>query len=431
MWWKSDHQARRMSFRAWIIYRLLICSVFVSFFGLNMSLTVVDLFAGAGGLSCGFVKAGFDVSLAVEQDLWASETYLLNHQDTKLLVQDIRSVEDSQLLAFKGADVVIGGPPCQGFSISASHRRNPDDPRNFLYLEFLRVVGLIKPRAVLMENVREITRFKLPDGRSLCGDIQERLTALGYHSEILILNAAAFGVPQARIRTFILAVPSANELRRASHELLVQSTSVVDIGEPGRVISLWDAISDLPPVEPHKVPEDAVLEYARCEPNAYQSTLRTGSAGVYNHVPMRHTPRMIERFRHLIENCDQGCTALPNHLTPRARSNPEIASGKTYDQNHRRLEPSKPSPTITASFYSSFIHPFQARNLTVREAARLQSFPDSYIFRGKRTTLSKKLLARKGVFGDLYLDQFNQVGNSVPPLLATQLAKIIKGVITK
>ena len=143
---------------------------------------------------------------------------------------------------------------------------------------------------------------------------------------------------------------------------------------------------------------------------------------------MRHTPRMIERFKHLIEN--ESNSSLPRELSPRLRGNVEVVSEKKYDQNHRILDPLKPSPTITASFYSSFIHPYQPRNLTVREAARLQSFPDTFIFKGKRTTLSKKLLAKKGIIEDLHLDQFNQVGNSVPPLLAQYLAKTIKSILT-
>lgn len=395
-----------------------------------MKLQAIDLFAGAGGLSSGFMQAGFAIPFAIEHDLWASETYRHNHPVTTLLTQDIREISDTVLTEYQGADVVMGGPPCQGFSISASNRRKTDDPRNFLYLEFIRVVSIIKPKVVLIENVREIQRFKLADGRLLCNDIKERLAALGYMSEILTLNASDFGVPQARIRTFIFATRDADQLREAVNNLLAgQSVREGQFSGAPSFHSLWNAISDLPAVEPWKVSEDAVLPYA-CEPqNSYQKTLRGNSPNAYNHVPMRHTPRMIERFRHSIEGAECPLLSLPEDLSPRARGNPEIPSGISYDQNHRRLDPNKLSPTITASFYSSFIHPYQPRNLTVREAARLQSFPDSYIFKGKRTTLSKKLLARKGEFGDLHLDQFNQVGNSVPPLLAKILARQIERIV--
>ena len=397
------------------------------------ALRVIDLFAGAGGMSCGFAQAGFEVPFAVEHDLWASETFAQNHPRTKLVTNNICEMKDSEFIPYRGADVVMGGPPCQGFSISASSRRRPDDPRNLLYLEFIRVVSIVLPKVVLIENVREITRFRLPDGRLLCDDIKDRLATLGYASAILTLNATWFGVPQARVRAFVLACRDQESLDRAVTNLSAMNQANLDLFSEGRglPISLWDAISDLPEVSPWTVAEDTPQTYASNPKNQYQKALRGRSAAVINHVPMRHTPRMVERFRHLIENSELHLSALPEDLTPRARGNPEISSGKTYDQNHRRLEPYKPSPTITASFYSSFIHPFQPRNLTVREAARIQGFPDSFVFKGKRTTLSKKLLTRKGEFGDLYLDQFNQVGNSVPPILAKNLAEEIRKMIDK
>jgi DNA (cytosine-5)-methyltransferase 1 len=397
------------------------------------SLSAIDLFAGAGGLSCGFSQAGFEIPFAVERDLWASETFAQNHPKTMLVTNDICQMADDEFIPYRGADVVMGGPPCQGFSISASSRRKKDDPRNLLYLQFIRVVSIVLPKVVLIENVREITRFRLPNGKLLCDDINERLAILGYASEIITLNANCFGVPQARLRTFVFACRDQESLRRSVYDLLAMNQANANLFAEGKghQISLWEAISDLPEVSPKKVSEDESLTYASNPKNQYQKLLRGGSLLVVNHVPMRHTPRMVERFRHLIENSDLHLSALPDDLTPRTRGNPEISSGKTYDQNHRRLVPSKPSPTITASFYSSFIHPFQPRNLTVREAARLQGFPDTFVFKGKRTTLSKKLLTRKGEFGDLHLDQFNQVGNSVPPILAKNLAEHIKKMINK
>lgn len=400
---------------------------------MTADLNAVDLFSGAGGLSCGFSQAGFDIPFAVEHDLWASETFAHNHPNTKLVIKNISEVSDSEFLACRGVDVVMGGPPCQGFSISASSRRKQDDPRNLLYLQFLRAVSLIRPKAVLIENVKEITRFRLTNGQLLCEDIQQRLASYGYESRILTLNACAFDVPQSRTRAFIIAAFDSSRLNAAVSNLTSISQEASDLFSPlsNKIISLWDAISDLPEVIPWKLSEDATLNYQLKPLNTYQKTMRNGGETIFNHVPMRHTPRMIERFRHLIDDDGLHVSALPVDLTPRARGNPEIASGKTYDQNHRRLDPSKPSPTITASFYSSFIHPFQPRNLTVREAARLQSFPDTFLFKGKRTTLSKKLLARKGEFGDLYLDQFNQVGNSVPPVLAQKIATQLKKIIKK
>ena len=168
-------------------------------------LKALDLFAGAGGLSKGFIDAGFEIPCAVEIDLWASETYRENHPNTILITEDMRNVKDSIFKKYEGIDLIMGGPPCQGFSISASNRRKADDPRNLLYLEFMRAVSIIKPRAVLIENVREVQRFKLPDGQLLCDDIKQRLEKLGYESEMLILNSNNFGVPQVRLRAFIFA----------------------------------------------------------------------------------------------------------------------------------------------------------------------------------------------------------------------------------
>lgn len=396
---------------------------------MNNKLNAIDLFCGAGGLSCGFMSAGYDIPFAIERDLWASDTYSANHTKTKLLTADICEVDDSEFLKYRGADLVMGGPPCQGFSISASSRRKKDDPRNLLYLQFLRAVSIIKPKSVLIENVKEITRFRLPDGGLLCDDIRRRLSEIGYFSEIIILNASLFGVPQARVRAFIIATRAEN----ATHELAANITNIsrADLFSPSsnQLVTLWDAISDLPVVEPWKVSEDSSMQYASKPKNEYQAKMRNGSTKIYNHVPMRHTPRMVERFKHLINDKSSPISELPENLTPRARGNPDIASGKIFEQNHRVLDAAKPAPTITASFYSSFVHPFQPRNLTAREAARLQSFPDTFVFKGKRTTLSKKLLAAKGEVGDLYLDQFNQVGNSVPPMLAEHIATQVRKVI--
>jgi len=394
-----------------------------------MSLKAIDLFAGAGGLSCGFLQAGFSIPLAVERDQWASETYSYNHPHTCVITQNITEVPNEIFEKYSGADVVMGGPPCQGFSISASNRRKLDDPRNLLYLELIRAVAVIRPRAVLIENVKEITRFRLPTGELLVDDIKQKLFAIGYESIVINLNALFFGVPQSRHRVFIIAAKEKSKLKRIEEDLSGMCFTSRDVFTKNKThaenfVSLWDALSDLPEVQPWKVAEDAVQPYTAMPITKYQIQLRSNASEIHNHVPMRHTPRMVERFSHLIKN---SMAHLPDSLAPRSRGNPELSSGKVYDQNHRLLDPNKPAPTITASFYSSFIHPFQPRNLTVREAARLQSFPDSFVFKGKRTTLSKKLLAKKGVHEDLHLDQFNQVGNSVPPLLAKILAeKIMK-----
>ena len=376
---------------------------------------VVDLFAGAGGLSLGFTQAGFDVIGAVEIDKWASSTYAHNFKDHTVYTEDLIAVKDSFYKQFKDVDVVVGGPPCQGFSIAASNRRDSNDSRNTLYNEYLRATRLIKPKVILVENVKEIMNARLKDGTSLLDDFVKKLELQGFTVNYTLLNAKYYGVPQDRIRFFMVGT------RKGKFDFK-------KVAKKNRILSVEDAISDLPKFKDGEfVPEDSFLKFEGNPLTDYQRRIRNGAKGVYNHVPMRHTPRIIERFKHIPIGGDM--ENVPEAHSARARGNVDALSGKKYYQNHRRLNPTKPSRTITASFYSSFIHPYQNRNLTAREAARIQGFPDSFVFLGKRTTLSKKLLARKGVYEDLFLDQFNQVGNSVPPPLAKELATVIKNYV--
>lgn len=381
--------------------------------------TVIDLFAGAGGLSYGFKMAGYSIVCAIEQDTWASDTYSLNNSEVEILCNDIRNIPDEKLARFSGVDVVMGGPPCQGFSISASNRRKLDDERNYLYRHFLRAIEIIKPRAVLIENVKEIMSAKLSDRTPILEDIKVRINRLGYSLDYGLLNASDFGVPQERHRFFLIASmdqkPKIENIQKThgKSDLFTRRT---------RHLTLWDAISDLPIVEPFQLDEDACQPYDKPPTNAYQELMREGSDEVCNHIPMRHGKRMVERFKQIPIGGDMD--DVPNEYRARIR-NTSILSGKVYSQNHRRLIADEPSKTITASFYSSFIHPYQNRNLTVREAARIQSFPDCYRFTGKKTKLSHKLLFRKGVIEDMHLDQFNQVGNAIPPLLGKVLADYI------
>ena len=377
----------------------------------------LDLFAGAGGLSLGAKWAGLESSVAIEIDAWASETYRENHPETKLWEASLSEISDSDLKGLSGIDIVMGGPPCQGFSISASNRRDPNDPRNALYREFLRAIKAVRPRAVLIENVPEIRRFRNENGQLILDEIVEELSMLGYSSVHALLNAADFGVPQNRLRFFLLArreksPPRFTNNSHFEHPTLIETP----------YLTLWDAISDLPEVKPRELSEDAVLPYQKEPENEYQRLLREGCLNVSNHIPMRHTKSTVEKFSRIGFKDD-----LSKKIAgTQQRKNRGKASTTVYHQNHRRLSPNNPSKTITASFYSSFIHPYQHRNLTLREAARIQSFPDSFVFRGKRTRLSLKILERKGLHEDLHLDQFNQVGNAVPPRLAQRL---IEGLI--
>lgn len=344
-------------------------------------LTAVDLFAGAGGMSWGLTEAGFRVIAAVEKDVQAFQTYRLNHLGSgQLLSRDAREVTAADLMPSRRQrlDLAAGGPPCQGFSIKG--QRRADHPGNGLLMEFVRLVAELQPRAALMENVpgllslaggyyfdRLVTgleRIRLPDGGR-------------YDVEFAILNAAEHGVPQVRRRLFVVAVEPGRRFEWPTA-----------VSEPGDW-TLWDAIADLPA---QLQAEGGPPPYAGPAGNSYARSLRRGTT-VLNH----HTKRLEElRMRRL---------AALKPGQDRRHLPPELQAGG-HETKYRRLRPAQPCPTVTAHMgkdLSDFIHPRLDRTLTVREAARVQGFPDDYEFVGSLAS------------------QFTQVGNAVPVPLARAL----------
>lgn len=366
---------------------------------------IIDLFAGCGGLSTGFELAGFNIPLAIEKDDWASETYKANHVGTKVITEDITQVLDlNSLLPDKNMiiDGIIGGPPCQGFSLSGN--RDKKDPRNSLFMEFVRFVKHFKPRFFIMENVTGILSMKTKSGELVKNVILDEYDKAGYNVEIFILNAAEFGVPQSRMRVFFIGLRKDIPYNKAEIE---PKGSFFDDEQ----ITIEQAIMDLPQIKAGEGSE--VAEY-RCEPqNDYQRWVRNGSIEVRNHIAMRHTARLVERFSHI--GFGQSVADVAEEFQQRQRGAADKISGKVYSQNNMRPYPNKPSPTIPASFQSNFVHPYIDRNYTAREGARLQSFPDTYFFCGKRTTMS----------WEKNLSQYQQIGNAVPPLLAKGIAESI------
>ena len=358
---------------------------------------VLDLYAGCGGLSLGFKNSGYLIDSAVEKDKWACETFEKNFSETNLFQGTVKEYLKKEKI--KRFDVVVGGPPCQGFSIAASNRRKKNDQRNQEYRIFLDAVKKSNPKLVLFENVPEIVKFKNYNGELIIEEIKNILAKNGYFISYKVLNAADYGVPQQRKR-FILIASKKKEFK-FPYPTHGEENGLFN----NKYLSIWDAISDLPSVKPKEYKESAILKYDKNAKNNFQTYMRKKSNKIYNHISMRHTDETIEKFIKIRNN---------------------NLYKKSYEQNHRILNKDKPSPTITASFYSSFIHPTQNRNITARESARIQTFPDNFVFYGKKTTLSKSLLRRKGIFSELFLDQFNQVGNAVPVLLAYVLAKELK-----
>ncbi len=372
----------------------------------KIAMNIIDLFAGCGGLSTGFEMAGFNIPLAVEKDEWASETYKLNHKTTRVVTEDIARITNlDELISSKEIviDGVIGGPPCQGFSLSGNRDKN--DPRNSLFMEFVRFVRHYRPKFFVMENVIGILSMQMKNGELAKDAIVSEFLKAGYNVDICILNAAEFGVPQNRIRVFFIGIRKGIEYDK---------TKIVPKGFlfGDSQITIDQAIMDLPVL---KAGEGSMeCEYTIDPQNDYQRWARKGSKKVYNHIAMRHTARLVERFSRI--GYGQSVADVDPEFQQRKRGDASKVSGKIYSQNNMRPYPDRPSPTIPASFQSNFIHPHENRNYTAREGARLQSFPDTYVFCGKRTTMS----------WEKNLSQYQQIGNAVPPLLAKAIGESIQ-----
>lgn len=347
---------------------------------MRKELTCLDLFCGAGGLALGFKHAGFRTLAGIDLDRQSLDTFSQNFPEAIVMEEDLSQPSVALLKFFKSlkdkVDVVVGGPPCQGFSIAG--KRILDDPRNLLYKNYISAVAVIKPRYVLIENV--------PNIRTLGGGKVERaivddLKTLGYTTEVITLNAADFGVPQNRRRAFFLA-------KLNGRPIGFPNASTVETK-----VTTLEAISDLPSVDDYF--DDAPIEYDKPPASEYQRAIRMGSTKVFNHWSVAHT----EKTKYIISLVPDGGNYkdLPNHLQDTRKVN--IA--------WTRMNSKAPSFTIDAGHNHHF-HYSANRVPTVRESARLQSFPDSFIFLGNKTS------------------QFRQVGNAVPPLLSKAIAEVIR-----
>ena len=396
-------------------------------------LSVVDLFAGAGGFGLGFALASYCVACSLEIDEWAAQTLRINSASQNVIKADIRDlVSTAEILRASSLqpDVIIGGPPCQGFSNAGPSQKDPTDPRNSLFRDFARWVECLTPPVFLMENVGGLLTWRNADGIPVVEIIHKTFRNLGYSTEVWLLNAVEFGVPQVRRRVFIvgnrLGIDRLGEPPK-THRLAGRNGGTSNdlsqgIASLQSTVSLWDSISDLPVLFAGEGNDEQ--PYLREPRNSYQSWARGSQDVLYNHVAMKHTARMVDRFKHI--RWGRSGLDSPEEYTARRRNGGGETSAMPYHQNNRRLYPFRPSHTIPAYFYSSFVHPFQHRNLTAREGARIQSFPDTYRFCGKRTVISQRLLQREGRVDDKHLSQYNQIGNAVPPLLAKAIAEHIK-----
>jgi len=394
---------------------------------MNKQINVLDTFAGAGGFSLGFQLAGYNIIGAIEIDKWASDTFKFNHKNVNILTEDITKLTNEQLKQEFNSelpDIILGGPPCQGFSICNINNGDPKDPRNSLFEEFLRLGKLFNPKLMIMENVPNLINAKTSSGEKVINIIIKELENEGYFVYKKLLVASDYGIPQTRKRLFVIA--SKKELKKPfpdrTHEI---KNGINDNINLMPCPTLWDAISDLNILKAREGGE--ILEYEFEPFTEYQKYIRFNSNKLYNHKAMNHTKRVVERFESM--SCGESISNVPDHLKPYERNGNGKISSKVYDQNSRRMHPNKPCHTITASFYANFVHPYSHRNFTAREGARIQSFPDTYIFQGKPTVVSQKLLAKEGRTNERYLGQYNQIGNAVPPLMAKAIAENLKNQI--
>ena len=382
--------------------------------GKYLGLTVADLFSGAGGLSLGFRYAGFEPVFALDKDAESCETYQRNIglSPERASIADF-SVKDIARRIRK-VDMILGGPSCQTFSTHGRRFKwaDPNDERTGLWLHMFAIVDRVRPRAFLLENVPGLSHKGLAyekDGQAE-GVIADHFRQLGYTLRAAILLAADYGVPQLRRRLFVVGVEDGIDFEFPTPTHLGGwRRDFLDKWEAERIrrgllrhITLGEAIGDLPPILDSTIPADTYLRPAE---SGYERLMRRGSKEkLTDHEVRRLGPAHAELVKHV----PIGGTwrDIPPHLLPdRFRG----GMRRTDSTNLLgRLDPNRPSYTITTQFNNvtagCFTHPFEDRALSLREGARLQSFPDSYTFYG--TTASR----------------CRQIGNAVPPMLAQHLA---------
>ena len=382
----------------------------------------VDLFAGAGGLSCGLKQSGFFPILANELVPQYAETYQINHQDTQMIVGDVRQVCEINIKKLLGAkegeiDLVAGGPPCQGFSINAPIR-TLDDERNHLFKDFLRVVASLKPKAVLIENVPGI--ISLGKG-TVVKQIYAELEAMGYKVGHRILFAGHYGVPQMRFRTVFIAIKKyKGEILfpepQFSAKAVANFTGAKDLcisipplfyQDLKQQVTVWDALSDLPKIENNQ--KSNPEKYKLKPQNDYQKYLREDCKKLTSHYCAGIAQVNLERLKHIPQG--GSWRDIPHDLLPEGLKR---ARRSDHTKRYGRLHPDALCSTVLTKcdpHWGSFFHPTQDRVISVREAARIQSFPDTYLFSGSIT------------------QEYEQVGNAVPPLLGKAIGDEIMKMI--
>lgn len=349
---------------------------------------VLDLFCGCGGLSEGFRLAGFNIIGGIDFNEAAIETFKYNFKNAKAICYDLADMNEEVILSefgsLKNIDVIIGGPPCQGFSAANRYKSEEDDPRNKLFFEFVKFVDLAKPKAVVIENVRGIITSNNGYAKKRIYEIFE---SRGYKVVHKILDASEFGVPQKRLRNFFVMTKKIN-------------FDFEDLKKENQIITVKEAIGELYCFENESEGEKNFIK----EPSTnYQKYLRNKDWKLVNHDIRYPAEKVQVRISHVPQGGNW--KDIPMELFPNNRTN-------RHSSAYKRLDENTTSVTIdTGNNHSNYFHPIYNRIPTVREAARLQSFKDQFIFMGNRS------------------EQYRQVGNAVPPLLAKGIAEHLKEVL--
>lgn len=374
------------------------------------SKTIIDLFCGPGGLSLGFENAGFDIALANDIDESSIQTFRKNHPDIpskNIMLGDIGEFIKSKKsnLEKKGFSVVVGGPPCQGFSM-ANRQRLISDPRNALYKKFVEVIKLSQPSFLVMENVKGMLPY--------APQVVEDFKTVGYIADYRLFNAKDFGIPQNRERLIYIGIRK--DLSKDPIDTIQGIFKDIENKKTPTITPLNDAFWGLRKLVARKKKGDTGVEskesgftkdeiVGRGKPNEYISRINHGKIPkeIYNHKARYNNNRDLEIFKLLPPGKKSDHESIQHIMPYKSRSH-------IFKDKYFKLHPDKVSKTITSHMKfdcNMYIHPFEARGITPREAARIQSFPDNYIFEGS------------------YTRWYSQVGNAVPPLLGEIIARSI------
>ena len=382
--------------------------------------SAIDLFSGCGGFSLGIENAGFSVAAAIDNDQCAVETYQANFPDTELILkkdlQTFAPLKLSRLMGKKTIDVIIGGPPCQGFSLArkvdgSNHGDSiVRDARRFLFRNFLEYVKYFRPKIFLMENVRGI---KTAGQRKIFNDILIGAKQHGYQVDETLVRAWEFGVPQKRIRQIFVGVhadlPKFNigDWLKLTHANLAQKNTE-KLKSP---VTLWEAIGDLPTLRPGEEKNTYDMSRRKTQFSQYGKRYLEDVLNIHestqltSHISRAHSERDLRDFKRLKEG-ESSAQALARGVEMEFPYTREIFKDRYTRQHRNRM-----SSTIVAHLSKDglmFIHPTQNRTLTPREAARIQSFPDTFKFPVART------------------HQYRLIGNAVPPLLGEALGRAVR-----